>query len=294
MYYFIVNPVAGQGRCLKIMNGISERLNSSNIDHEVAYTRAPGHAEELAAQASEDGFRAVIAVGGDGTVKEVATGILRAGAKAALGIIPGGTGNDYRRAVGIPSGIEEALAVALGDHTRTVDAAEVNGKLFLNIASVGFDVAVVEARERFSWLRGLSYYAAVFATLTGYRCRNTRFTMNGETLAKEILLCAVGNGLYYGGGMKVLPESVPDDGSMDVCVINKVSRATILSVFPKFPTGKHASLPYVAFSRTKELTIESGGAPFSVQADGEIIPGLTSATFRILPGVMRVLSPKLG
>jgi diacylglycerol kinase (ATP) len=292
MHYFIVNPVAGNGRCPGIMQGLSERLKTRDIEYEVAFTKAPGHAEELASEAAKGGCEAVVAVGGDGTVMEAAAGLLKSGGAAALGIIPGGTGNDYRRSFDIPMDAAGALEVVLGGERRCADAGLFNGKPFFNIGSVGFDVAVVEESGRMKKALGaLSYYVAVFKTLAGYKCRKMRLWINGVLQEKEILISAIGNGLFYGGGMKVLPKAETGDGSFDVCVVDKIPRLKIAMLFPQFTTGSHGKFPFVKFYRCEKVVIDSMGEPFSVQTDGEVFSGITSAEFSILPGALKVLAP---
>lgn len=293
MYYFIVNPVAGHGRCPKIMRSISSLLLKRNIKHEVVMTQSAGHAEELTASAVAAGYGAIVAVGGDGTVMEAAAGLLRAGGSAALGIIPGGTGNDYRRSLGIPMDSAGALDIVLDGNHRQVDAGLFNGKPFFNIGSVGFDVSVVEESRRIKAPGGLSYYIAVFTTLARYRCRRMRLWVDNVLQEKEILLSAIGNGLFYGGGMKVLPKADPGDGSLDMCVIDSIPRYKIAMLFPQFPSGGHVKYPFVSFYRCKNIIIDSNGEPFSVQTDGEMHRGVTSAEFSILPGALKVLAPAM-
>ena len=292
MHYFIVNPVAGNGRCPGIMKSLTGALKARGMEYDVAFTQSPGHAEELAEAASRSGCAAVVAVGGDGTVMEAAAGLLKAGGTVPLGIIPGGTGNDYRRSFGIPQDAAGALGIVLDGVPRETDAGLFNGKPFFNIGSVGFDVTVVEESGRMKKALGaLSYYAAVFKTLANYKCRKMRLWINGVLQEKEILISAIGNGLFYGGGMKVLPKAEPGDGSFDVCVVDKIPRFKIAMLFPQFTTGSHGKFPFVKFYRCEKVVIDSMGAPFSVQTDGEVFTGITSAEFKILPGALKVLAP---
>ena len=291
MYYFIVNPVAGHGRCPKIMQALSKILLTKKIEHEIVITKSAGHAEQLATAAASAGYRAVVAVGGDGTVMETAAGLLKAGGTAALGIIPGGTGNDYRRSLGIPMDAECALNIVLDGEQKQVDAGLFNGKPFFNIGSIGFDVSVVEQSRRIRAPGGLAYYLAVFITLMRYRCRKMRLWVDNVLQEKEMLLTAIGNGLFYGGGMKVLPDAEPGDGSLDVCVVEKIPRFKIAMLFPQFPSGRHGKFPFVRFYRCKKVVIDSMGEPFAVQTDGEVHSGVTNAEFMILPGALKVLAP---
>ncbi len=293
MYYFIVNPIAGNGRCPGIMDSMAKILRERSVEFDVASTEYPGHAEQLAQQAAASGCHAVVAVGGDGTVMEAAAGILKAGGNTALGIIPGGTGNDYRHSLGIPTDVSGALEVLLNSAPRQVDAGLFNGKPFFNIGSVGFDVSVVEESLRIRSLGKLSYYAAVFTTLVRYRSRKMRLWLNGVLEEKEMLLTAIGNGMFYGSGMKVLPKAKPEDGSFDVLVVDKIPPHKIAMLFPQFPSGGHEKFPFVKFYRCEKVVLDAGGEPFTVQTDGELHRGVTSAEFMVLPGALRVLAPAL-
>lgn len=292
MYCFIVNPVAGHGRCLKLMQELTKSLLHKNIEYEVVYTDAAGHAQTLAREAVKKGCGAVVVVGGDGTVKEAAAGIVDAGGGVPLGIIPGGTGNDYRRTLGIPLDCVEALDVVLRGKARTVDAATFNGRLFLNIGSAGFDAAVVQATGRLKWLGRLSYSVAVFMTLLGYRPRRMRLFVDDVLVQeREMLLMAAGNGCFYGGGMKALPQSQPDDGKLDVCVADGVPPWKIAALFPQFTVGGHGKFSFVHFHRCVQVRVESLNGGFPVQTDGELYANVTSAQFCVLPQALRVLAP---
>lgn len=292
MYCFIVNPVAGHGRCLRLMELLTQKLLHQNVEYEVVYTDKAGHAQALAGEAAHRGCSAVVVVGGDGTVKEAAAGLVEAGGSVPLGIIPGGTGNDYRRVLGIPLDCLEALDVILQGTRRTVDAATFNGKLFLNIGSAGFDAAVVRTTSRLKWLGALSYYAAVFLTLVGYRARRVRLWVDDVLVQeRDMLLMAAGNGCYYGGGMKALPQSQPDDGILEVCVADGVPPWKIAALFPQFTVGGHGRFSFVHFHRCTSVRVESLKGTFAVQTDGEVYEDVTDALFRVLPRALQVLAP---
>jgi diacylglycerol kinase family enzyme len=191
----------------------------------------------------------------------------------------------------IPIDCADALEIVLKGHSRAVDAGLFNGKLFLNIGGMGFDAAVVEATQKMKWLGSLSYYAAVFRTLIWYRARRVRLWIDDVMQEQEFLMTAVGNGRFYGGGMKVLPESDPSDGKLDVCTVDSIPPLKIAALFPQFPTGGHVKFPFVKFYRCAQVRIESLNGAFSVQTDGEVYSGITAAHFSILPAALRVLVP---
>ena len=289
MIFFIVNSVARGGRGLLVMEDVAAQLRARGIPFGVRLTEYAGHATELAREAALSGAERVVALGGDGTVREVAAGILESGKRAALGIIPCGTGNDYRRTLNIPDSPMAALELVLACGTRMVDAAQVNGFTYCNIASVGFDTSVVEAARSIR-LGPLSYYAAVLRTLLWYRGMNVNITVDGAEHRQAMLLCAVGVGQRYGGGMKVLPDALPGDGALDYCLIDSIPRPKIAALFPQFPTGGHRKFPFVHLGRCQSLTVACD-RPFSVQADGEILTGLTEARFTLLPSALAVIAP---
>ena len=177
----------------------------------------------------------------------------------------------------------------LAGHTRAVDVGKVNDTHFINIASVGFDVAVVEGAHSLR-LGPLSYYASVFRTLLGFHGVQAKVTIDNDEQSLRMLLCAVGLGTHYGGGMKVLPHSVPDDGLFDYCLVDSIPRMKIATLFPKFPSGGHTAFPFVHMGRCGTLTVERD-EPFTVQADGDLLPSVTSARFALLPAALRVLTP---
>ncbi len=289
MIAFIVNSVADRGRCPRVMDELTAVLSARGVAFTATHTQAPGHAAALAREAALAGAETVVAVGGDGTVREVAEGLRASGLPTPMGIVPAGTGNDYRRCLAIPDDHLAALDIVLAGHTRAVDVGKVNDTLFVNIASVGFDVAVVEGAHSLR-LGPLSYYASVFRTLLRFRGVEARVTADENAQSLRMLLCAVGVGTHYGGGMKVLPHSVPDDGLFDYCLVDSIPRTKIATLFPKFPSGGHTAYPFVHMGRCGTLTVERD-EPFTVQADGDLLPNVTSARFTLLPAALRVLAP---
>ena len=288
MYTFIVNPVAGNGKTIKIMDKVDEYLNHKQIPFEVVYTKEPGHATKLAAKlAGGEDSCAVVAVGGDGTVAEVAEGLLGTG--CPLGIVPAGTGNDYRRSLDIPDDTINALDVILQDRRRKVDTVNINGRTFLNIVTVGFDVEVVKRAAKYKAFGEASYTLAAIDRAFFAKPNRAQVMIDGEGGEREFLLFAAGCGAYYGGGMNPLPGADPYDGLLDVCLIDKVSTFKILSLLPKYKIGAHSELKMSHFSRAKHIKIISE-KPLSVNADGDVLPPITELEYQIEPGNLTVLS----
>ena len=237
----------------------------------------------------------MLALGGDGTVREVACGLI--GSEVPLALIPCGTGNDLARALHIPTQADAARPIALGGQVRDMDAATANDMLYFNVAGFGFDVDVLDETEYFKTRcrnGSIAYLRGLFAAIKHLKSRKTQITWTDENGAEQqiernVLLIAAGNGTHFGGGMNVTPKADPFDGLLDICVIHDVTKAALLRVLPLFLRGKHLGTRYVTYFRAREATAVCD--PVSrIETDGEVMPG-TPVTFHIQPGRIRVVAP---
>ena len=272
---YIVNPAAGHGKAKRIADELMN--NQADTDFEVLMTGGAGDATEIARRYAGGGYR-VYSVGGDGTINEVINGAI--GGKSRVGIIPAGSGNDLIRSVDDTSG------------ERDIDVGTVNGRYFANIASIGFDADVAHNAKRFKkWplLGGLSYYISIFYTLIKKKPLKVSIEIDGEVgepMVRELLLMAVANGKYYGGGIKIAPSAKIDDGLLDVCIIDNLSRLKILTLLPRLFAGTHEKLKQVQFVSAKTVKILRD-EPSTLSIDGEIIC-LKDIEFGILPGGLKI------
>ncbi|HWS30972.1 MAG TPA: diacylglycerol kinase family protein [Clostridia bacterium] len=268
--YFIVNILAGGGRCETCFKQVEAELAARNIPYECAVTQYRRHAVELAKAAYESGERTIVAVGGDGTVNEVAS--VLAGTEAVMGVMPFGTGNDLARVLNFPTEPKAALEAILLGNVRRMDAADANGHFFINVAGFGFDVDVLVCTEKHKRrYRGmLPYLLGILDALVHLKALPVRIHLeDGSVKEMDALLIAVGNGAYFGGGMKVAPEADPFDGAFDVCVVHKVSRLKFIKLLPRFIKGTHIGLSVIEYFRASELYVE--GPQYSViDVDGEL------------------------
>ncbi|MBV9356722.1 MAG: diacylglycerol kinase family lipid kinase, partial [Chloroflexi bacterium] len=260
-------------------------------DWRCATTGWPGHARELARTAAADGCERVIAVGGDGTVSQIANGLL--GTDCALGIIPAGTGNDFPLALGIPADPGAAAMLAFAGTPRLVDVGEIrtadHSGHFVNVASYGFD-AEVARRAREERLNGSHrYLVAVLRTLRVLHPRVVRLEVDGRPIERHLLLIAVANGPRYGGGLRIAPDAAPDDGHFDVCLVRGLSVAAVLGLLPRVYWGGHRHHPAVELLRCRLLQVASA-VPMAGQADGEPL-GALPARFTLLPGALQCVAP---
>ena len=281
----VVNPAAGGGRGLRALPGVRAALAGHDVV--VTPTRSLAHAEELARQAVA-ADRVVVALGGDGLVGRVAGALAGRG---VLGVLPGGRGNDFCRAAGIPRDPVAACAVLLDGVETAVDLGRVDGVAFLGIASVGFDSDVQE-RVLASRLRlgRLVYLSGALAAIAGWRPATFTLTVDGVASSVTGWTVAVADSGVYGGGMRLAPCASLTDGLLDVVTIADLPRRAFLLALPRVFGGTHVRLPAVSVTRGRVVTL-SADRPFRVFADGDPV-GTLPCTVTVEPGAVRVLLPR--
>lgn len=271
----IVNPAARHGETRTMLPAI-EQLLEGVLPHETVLTDGPGHARHLAAAAA--GRELVVAVGGDGTVHEVLNGIMQIpeASRPALGIVPTGSGNDTRRTYGIPSEIPQAALVLASGDRRSFDVGVCNGVYFNNSFAAGLDAKVtakaveykVTTRRDGLWLYLTALLHVLFHDLEGFEAR-FRFD-DQKTQELETLIIAVTIGQTYGGGFRITPDAVPDDGLFDVCMIDPLPLPEALARLPFVVLGKHTRMRPVHMSRHRSVVLEAP-VPVPAQIDGEVL-----------------------
>ncbi len=288
----ILNPAAGRGAGRKAKDPVARAFRAQGWSVDIVDTEGPGHGAELAARAARDGVAHVVAVGGDGTVHDVANGLVAAGAAAVLGVVPLGTGNDFAKLVGVYRHTpERAVARLVTASPRRFDVGRALGEYFVNSMGFGFGPAVVRTRNGMPGLKGfLSYLVPVLRTFLTFRpplfeLRSAEFGERGYMMMVEVC-----NGTTAGGEYKFAPDADPADGRLDVCLIRKVSLPQFLTAIPRVMRGTHVTMKEVALFRTRELTIRSPDAPLLLHLDGELRdPGLHECAVRVEPGRLKVL-----
>jgi YegS/Rv2252/BmrU family lipid kinase len=249
----------------------------------------PGHLAQAAAEAPGS---LLVVVGGDGTVNEVANGV--AGTAAEIAVLPCGTGQDFGRTHGIPARFDDAVEVALGDETRTIDLGRVEledgtSRVFANVASAGMSGAV--ARRANAMTKALGGRTTFFYALTRefLAWQNTRVVveLDGDVRRDGAMHdVIVANGRYHGGGMKLAPDARQDDGVFDVVLIGDVTKLDFLTTAPKLYSGRYLSHPRVELLRSSTVRIDAA-EPLPLEVDGEPI-GTTPARFEVVPSALRL------
>jgi diacylglycerol kinase (ATP) len=298
-FFFIVNPRAGLG--LRRFASIRTRLQRLDVPFAGAATTGPGDATILARMACEHHFRAIVAVGGDGTVNEVINGMASGDdgvqTHAVLGVIPTGTAQDFARSMGIPLAPDAALDVLLGGRVTRVDIGRIrfgDGRLhlFANMLGAGFDAEVAgRAQDVRGAMSSIPAHVVGFASaLAAYRTKEIVITLEGDQGDPKRVhsnLVVVANGPSYAGVMRLAPDAKVDDGLLDVVVIGDVDKLEFLINLPRAFTGAHLSHHKVESFRVRSLSLESDDDAL-VQADGELL-GRLPATVDLLPGGLNVI-----
>jgi diacylglycerol kinase (ATP) len=286
----VANPTAGRGKAGRLIGKADAILHDLRVEHEVRVSESGDDLEATVRRAAEDGAGIVAVLGGDGTVSLGANGVLGTG--AALAILPAGTGDDFAKVVGAGR-FDAAVRLLANPKIVPIDlvslVAGVEHRHFVNIAGAGFDSEVNETANGMSVRLGGTgtYVAAVLKTLSRFSPAHYELTIDGEALSVDAMLTVVGSGIQYGGGMKVLPNACVNDGLLDVCIVEALSKTAFLRAFPRVFTGSHGRHPKVRMMRGTTVTVEAN-RKMLVYADGERV-GPLPATFEVRPGALPIV-----
>jgi YegS/Rv2252/BmrU family lipid kinase len=286
----LVNPTAGGGRAGRVAPAVEQALARHGLRARRVDTRDLDHARALAAEAARAG-ETIVTLSGDGMVGAVAD-VLRGTPGALMGILPGGRGNDLARVLGIPEDPIEACAVIAHGTPRAMDLGEVGSAAFVGIASAGFDSDANRiANEAPPRLGNLVYAYGALRALISWRAASFKLVLDppGEPLSFSGYSVAAANSRAYGGGMRLAPDALLDDGLLEIVVIERVSKLRFLANLPKVFRGTHVQLPSVRVFRAGEVEI-SADRPFTLYADGDPI-GELPVRVRAAKQAIRVLCP---
>jgi YegS/Rv2252/BmrU family lipid kinase len=304
----IVNPACGSRRVARSIPAALERVEEVLGDVVILFTARRGHARELARQGAEEGYTLVVAVGGDGTLSEVANGVLEAPAAAdvAVGIINLGTGGDFRRSLGIGGGVDQCLAALASGRERLIDVGRArfrdrNGAVakqyFVNVLSAGLGGLVdryIESMPTFLGGRAGYYMASLRAVaVSREQPVRVRMTWLDETREETIpaYLVAVCNGRWFGGGMDVAPMALPDDDRLEVITVTARSKPYLANRVRGVYTGRHLNEPTVHHFPCHKIELwlddERTSRRFLLDGDGEAL-GSLPLEIEILPRLLRI------
>jgi YegS/Rv2252/BmrU family lipid kinase len=287
-HLLLVNPSAGGGRVRELLPRARSALDSHGIRHRVVETTGLEHGCVEARMASGAG-EVVVVMSGDGLVGQVGGTLANTG--TPLGVLPGGRGNDFARVLGIPTDVEEAVAILAAGHTREVDVGELDDKRFLCIASCGFDSDANRIANEAKHIKGRAVYLyAALRAVAEWKPATFTLSLDGEQVTFTGYSVGAANSKAYGGGMYAAPDAELDDGLLDVVWVGQMRKSKFLTrVLPRVFNGTHVENPEVIARRAREVLIEAD-RPFAVYADGDHLADLP-VTVRLLTRALRVIAP---
>jgi diacylglycerol kinase (ATP) len=296
----ILNPYASRWGARERLPVIESIFLESGLDYDLAVTDRPGQGKSEAFQAAADGFDAVIAAGGDGTVNEVVNGLIEAAGNEPtkpLGVLPIGTGNDFNDMNALPRAIEDCVRVISAGHTRQIDAGQVTADgivhYFGNNCALAMEPVVTIENVKLTRLSGtIRYIVATVIALTKLRAWQMQISWDDGGYEGPIFLLSVCNSPRTGGLFIMAPTAMVDDGLFDIVIAPKMPKPEVLTIVPRLLNGSHYSHRRITHGRTSQLTVESEpGTP--IHADGEVIAEAAKyIQYEILPGKITLLSPE--
>lgn len=286
----VVNPTAGGSTSAAALLAVARLLREAGAELQTEYSRSLAHAQELARHAGQQG-RVVLAVGGDGIAGGIGGAL--SGTGSVLGLVPAGRGNDFARALELPTQPPALAKVLLHHEPRPVDTIEVESAthdrtVVLGSVYAGADALANRHANHAKLLRGAaSYYAGGLRAVTTWRPARYRVTVGGVTHQHTGYTVVAANSGYYGSGRLIAPAARVDDGLLDVVMISEAPRRLFFTLMNELRTGTHVDRPQVRILRGREISISADrDVPYG--ADGEV-EAVLPVTVRVLPGALRVL-----
>lgn len=285
---FIINPTSGPKSRVDVAARIEQHLDHQKYKYKIVYTERAGHAPELAQEAAESGCEVVVAVGGDGTVNEVARGLLHT--ETALAILPKGSGNGLARHLKLPLGLEAAIRVLNQGHITTIDTGNINGHPFFTTAGIGFD-AYISSVFAGNTKRGLqTYVELVMKEVRNYKHLPVKASINGNTMDTDCFVMAFANAAQYGNNAYIAPMADIQDGLLDVCLVRKIDLVKALHLSYCMLTKQLANADSAEYFKTDHISVQTEEA-MMYHADGEFLGESKTFEVKMLPLSLKVLVP---
>lgn len=305
-WFVLINPTAGGGLSGRRWPDYARRLEKVLPDAKLAFSEANAHAMELVGRAIEDGYRYVMAVGGDGTHHEVVNGIMRQRAvpshEVTYALLPVGTGNDWVRNYRIPADIDRWLAMIQSGHTRTQSVGlatyqhegQTKQRYFANVAGLAYDGYVVRYAHQHPPAFGgnLGYLFLTLRCLFQYTPQRAHLYLDDNLVVDRFYTINAGIGRYSGGGMQLVPHAQPNDDRLAVTYAGPVSRLGVLLNTYRFYNGTLGRHPLITTTHARRLRIEAADdGPILLEADGEFL-GESPVEIEIMPGALKFVTPE--
>lgn len=284
----IMNPISGVRRNReKMVRYISDFFGLKAEKGEFKITSKAGEAVHLAQSAVKDGNDLVIVIGGDGTINEVASGLV--GTSVPLGIIPNGSGDGLARSLGIPRGIKEACELIEQRQVFSIDVGKANSRYFFSVAGFGFDAAVGRKFDEFQYRGALSYFYVGAREFMRYHPEKVRITFNNETRELSPLITVCANGQQYGNNAIIAPEAKLDDGRLDICIVHPMNFLYLFDAALKLFNGKLKAFRKAEFYKSDFVVVERE-QPGVINIDGEPVFEQARVEITVLPKYLKVIA----
>jgi diacylglycerol kinase (ATP) len=287
----IINPIAGAHAHLSIDARVrlaEAALERSGVSGQVTVTERRGHGREVATRLVEDGVDSIVVWGGDGTVNEVASEVAFRG--PVLGIVPGGSGNGLARELGLEWNVEHALETALGGPSRWIDAGEIGGRFFVNVAGVGVDAHLAAVFNRLTHRGGAAYFGAALRELRRYEPHRYTVRAGELEITERALAIALANTRQYGNRAIIAPLARPDDGLLELVMLPAMSPLSILWHARRLFTGTVHRLRGVRMHSVAQVEIAAAG-PIAFHVDGEAATGESPLRAKVHPRALQIRVP---
>jgi len=298
--HIILNPASSSGAGGRMAPKVEQRLRERGVDYVLHRTNAPGHGEALVRTALDGGATRLLVVGGDGTIHEVANGLLGNGrSRVPMAVLPLGTGNDFYRMVGAPKAMGAALDTLMEGAACAFDVGRVcydgQSRYFVNLLGIGIDVEVLRRRERVRRLPGLAQYlAALLGAVARFQAVGAEVELDdGSSIKGRTTLAGITVGPSAGGGFLLNPTATPDDGFLDLCWVEELNLFQILRYIPKVIRGTHAGLAVVQLKRFRTARLSAPeGMHLDFELDGELVrTPVERLEIEIVPAALHVMLP---
>lgn len=287
-YTALVNPISGGGTAARRFEPLADRIRDAGAAVQILRTRGQEHAVEAATKAAKAGD-VVVAVGGDGLVRDVATGVVAG--SGTMAIVPAGRGNDLALGLDLPSDIPGLATLLLTGEARPLDVLEAHGVIVPGNVYAGMDslaTKIINSNRRVP--PRLLYRLAPVLALAGWKPAAFTLTdQDGTSTTTTGHMVVIANSGWYGHGLHIVPSAVPDDGRLDALVIGNVAKLKVAAFMGEAKTGEHVGRPEVSVHTATEVTLRADRA-VPVGADGDLIGDLP-VTVRLLPGALNLIRP---
>ncbi|MFQ5823727.1 MAG: diacylglycerol/lipid kinase family protein [bacterium] len=284
----ILNPIAGgQKNKGKILKVVTEYFTDNGYLITTQKTTRRGQATEFAVQAVDNNADLVVAIGGDGTINEVGSGLVNT--DVTMGIIPCGSGNGLARSLNIPQNVEQACKLISQDNFCSIDVGKANSRYFFLIAGVGFDAVVGKRFDEYPRRGPIPYFYLGAKVFFAYRPERIKISFNSKILEINPFVIAVANGQQYGNGAIIAPDAKLNDGLFDICIVHRLTFLQLIYTLPKLFKGKIKSFQDAEFHKSQTVVIERKN-PSLVNIDGEAVLESSVVECSILPKALKVIA----